>query len=101
MYNTFILNFSPFMTDPTPTRLVEYVRSHAMTYQYLVPFSGAIIIKSSSNLGEMVESYTAFLRPNYFLLSHVNPAYVNGFLQSRYWDWLNSPNPPALEDQRS
>ena len=96
MYNTFILSFSPYSNDPTPRRILEYVRSHAHTYQYLTPFAGTIVIKSHVFLSELVTSYTAFLSPNDFLLTHANPFFVSGLMQSRYWEWLNSTNPPAL-----
>ena len=99
MYNTFILNFSSFSADPSPPKVLEYVKSHALTYQYLVPFSGTIIIKSTANLSALIGSYTSFLRPNEFLLTHVDPTYVNGLLQNPYWQWINSASPPALIDQ--
>ena len=96
MFNTFILSFSPFSTDPTPRRILEYAKSHAHTYQYLTPFAGTIVIKSSANLAQLIDSYTAFLSPNNFLLTHINPLYVTGLMQTPYWEWLNSSNPPAL-----
>jgi len=101
MYNTYIVSFSPFMTDPTPRRILEYVKSHSYTYQYLVPFAGTILIKSSSQLGEMIGSYSAFMSPNDFLLVQVNPLFVSGLLQPQYWEWLNSTNPPALTGPKS
>ncbi len=96
MYNTFILNFSPFLSDPSPQRILEYVRGHAFTYQYLVPFSGTIIVKSTAGLELIVKSYTPFFQPSDFLLTQANPSFINGLLQSGYWDWINSNSPPAL-----
>ena len=96
MYNTYILSYSPFLSDPTPRRILEYVRSHAHTYQYLVPFAGSLVIKTQAPLGELVQSYRAFLSPNEFMLTQVNPSFVSGLLQTHYWDWLNAASPPAL-----
>lgn len=96
MHNTFLLNYDPTMTDPSPTRLLEFVRSNGFTYQYLVPFDGLIAIKSTAFLFQMIESYRPFLEPNAFILTHVFPSNISGLLQPNYWDWLNANSPPPL-----
>jgi hypothetical protein len=96
MYNTFVLNFDPLMVDPTPVRLLEFIRSNGYTYQYLTPFIGTIMIKSTANLGQMISSFQPFLRPNSFMLTHVSPTHMSGLLNPAYWEWVNAPAPPPL-----
>jgi hypothetical protein len=96
MYNTYMLNFDPLMTDPTPNRLIEFVRSNATTYQFYMPFPGTLIIKSSNMIRELLTSYQAFIQPNIFMLHQLTPTQINGLLDQSKWDWLNSVFPPPL-----
>ncbi|HEX8525430.1 hypothetical protein [Allosphingosinicella sp.] len=96
MYNTFILNYDPLMTDPTPVRLIEFIRSNGYTYQYFYPFAGTVVIKSLADLNQMTASYRPFFSPTKFLLTHVAPAHVGGLLEQERWDWINAASPPPL-----
>ncbi|MDB5677619.1 MAG: hypothetical protein JWM94_621 [Sphingomonas bacterium] len=96
MYNTFILNYEPQMSDPSPIRLIEFVRSNFYTYQYMTPFFSVIIVKSTATLEQMIKSYNPFLSPNNFLLTQVAPSMVNGLLPTNYWQWINAEAPPPL-----
>jgi hypothetical protein len=96
MYSTYALSYDPFMTDPAPLRLIEFVRAHSYTYQYFVPYVGTILIKSGYTFQEMVDGYRTFILPNEFILMQVSPQLTGGLLNQTSWDWLNSDNPPAL-----
>lgn len=99
MYNTFLLSYDPLMVDPTPTRLVEFVRSNAYTYQYLAPFLGTVFIKSGAAGSDLVTSFNPFIRPSSFVLTQIFPWMTTGLLPQQYWDWINSAAPPPLPGQ--
>ncbi|WP_341713837.1 hypothetical protein [Erythrobacter sp.] len=99
MLRNFLLNYDPFSTDPTPQRLLEFVKSNALTYQYLHAFPGTFIIKSRAEYPQMLNSYRGFLAGNYMLLTEVSPMMVGGHMHDWQWQWLNNPNPPLIENQ--
>jgi hypothetical protein len=94
----YLLNYDPFATDPTPQKLIEFVRSNTYTYQFLVPFAGSVFIKSEASLRELVASYTPFLRPTPFSLTVLAPELMSGLLPLDYWQWLNSQQPAPIND---
>jgi hypothetical protein len=96
MLNNYLLSYDFTMTDPTPQRLLEFVKSNSLTFQFLVPYPGAVFIKSSADLRSIVASYQPFLEPNFFTLTRVEPSLVNGLMTVDYWQWLNTPAPPPV-----
>lgn len=96
MYTTYLLNYDPLMTDPMPSRVLEFIRSNGYTYQYLVAYLGTVFIKSNATLDQMIQSYRPFLSPNPFTLTQVAPQLISGLLPQPYWSWLNSTSPPPL-----
>jgi hypothetical protein len=96
MYNTFLLSYDPLASDPTPARLIEFIRSNAYTYQYLTPFLGTVFVKSQASLVQMMGSYDPFISPNAFTLIEVSPILMSGLLPQAYWNWLNAAAPPPL-----
>ena len=99
MYNTFILSYDPQMSDPSPMRLAEFVRSNGYTYQYFIPFLGTILIKSSATVIQLIDSYSPFIRPFPFMLSQLYPALMTGMLAQAQWDWINATAPLPLPGQ--
>ena len=96
MFNTYVLNYDPAMTDPTPPRLIEFVRSNSFTYQYLIPFAGTILIKSSASLIQLIDSYRPFFYPNHFILVQIETVAISGLLPANQWEWINASLPPPL-----
>lgn len=99
MHNTYILSYDPLMRDPTPARLIQFVRSNVFTYQYLTPFVGTLVIKSTAASTQLLESYNPFLSPSSFLLTQIFPTMTTGLLPPHYWNWINAATPPALPSQ--
>ena len=100
MYNNFLISYDPLMTDPTPTRLVEFVRSNGYTYQYMVPFLGTVFVKSKASLAQMNASFSPFLNPNHFIITQIFAVMTSGLLPQTHWNWLNADTPPPLPDLR-
>ena len=96
MLNNYLLSYDFTMVDPTPQRLLEFVRSNAFTYQFLVPYPGAVFIKSSFDLRSLVNSFHPFISPNMYTLTAVHPGLVSGLMPIDYWNWLNAEVPPPL-----
>ena len=99
MYRSFMLTYDPFGADPTPIRLLEFIKSNAYTYQYLHAFPGTFFIKSTARYPQMLNSYRGFLAGNFMILLEVSPLSVGGHLHNWQWQWLNDPNPPLIENQ--
>lgn len=102
MYNTYLITYDPFMTDPSAVRFIEFIRTHALSYQLYAPFLGTAYLKSQSSLLDIVDSYKAFLTPNLWTICEIKvPAHqTGGALPTAFWTWLNSPAPPPIEFKR-
>lgn len=100
MYNTFLISYDPSMTDPTPNRLVEFIRSNGYTFQYMIPFLGSAFVKSNASLTQMNSSYSPFLTPNHFVISQIFPIMTSGLLPPSQWSWINADTPPPLPELR-
>lgn len=98
MYKTYLLSYDPLMADPSINRLVEFIRAHALTYQFYATFAGSIFIKSSASIKDLINSYQNFLHPNWWTIVEVvnPPVGCGGAATAEFWTWLNSPSPPAL-----
>ena len=96
MYNTFLLSYDPLMQNPTPDKLLQFVRSNVTTYQYLTPFVGSIFIKSQASLELLISSYNPFISPHSFTLIQIYPTLSTGLLPPAFWDWINAQTPPPL-----
>lgn len=103
MYNTYLITFNPLMIDPSPQRLLEFIRAHAYTYQYYVHHLGSVYVKSPVDLYKMINTYRDFLAPNVWTVVQVhNPQFsTGGSAPMAFWNWLNSASPPALEGPTS
>ena len=101
MFNTYIVSYDPLMIDPSPLRFIEYVRGHALTYQFYSAFAGTLYVKSPATLGNLINSYRNFLQPNAWTIALLREPTINsgGAANSEFWAWLNSPVPPPLENQ--
>lgn len=96
MFNTYLLSYDPFLTDPSSSRIVAFVRSNLLIYQFFVPSAGVIILKSQSNLQLLLSSFSEFFAPHPFILTKIEGQSTGGRLDQSYWNWLNSDFPPAL-----
>ena len=98
MHNTFVLSYDPLMTDPSPVRLLEFIRSNGFTYQYFVPFYGTVFIKSGATLAQLNGSYMPFFSPSSYVLTQIFPVMTSGMLPQAHWDWINAAVPPPLPE---
>ena len=98
MYKTYLLTYDPLMIDPTPQRLIEFVRTHAYTYQLYVLHLGSIYIKSTYSLWDMVVGYREFLSPNMWTIVEVQAPTIQsaGSAPIQFWNWLNAAEPPPI-----
>ena len=102
MFHTYIIAYDPLMGDPTPRRLIEFVKTHAHTYQYYIHHLGSIFIKSPAQLHEMVETYRDFLAPNIWTICEISQPEANsgGSAPMQFWNWFNAAFPPVLDHQK-
>lgn len=101
LYNTFLMSFDPNITDPSPAKLLEFVKSNKYTYQYLVPYNGSIFIKTSAPMQQVIDSYLPVITPHFFVVVDVSSSAKNGWLPGGYWNWINAAFPPALIENGS
>ena len=103
MYKTYVISYDPLMADPTPQRFIEFVRSHAYTYQFYTLFLGTIFIKSAAEQHEIIKTYRDFLSPNLWTIAEIADPMraIGGSAPLQFWGWVNSPNPPPIEDQKN
>ena len=101
MYKTYLITFDPISSDPTPVKLVEYIRAHAYTYQFYTLNIGSIFIKSQAEKNQIIDSYKDFMAPTIWTISQIdNPAVnIGGSAPMPFWHWVNSDNPPPLGGQ--
>ena len=99
MYRTYLITYDPLMTDPSPQRFIEFVRTHAFTYQLYVLHLGSVYVKSTAGLYEMLLSYRDFLSPNMWTMVEVHAPASNsaGSAPTQFWNWLNAAIPPPIE----
>ena len=102
MYKTYLLTYDPLMLDPSPQRLIEFVRGHAFTYQFYTLNLGSIFIKSTAALHEMMLAYTDFLSPNMWTIVQIHSpeASAAGSAPVQFWSWINSAVPPPIPGQK-
>ena len=99
--HTYVITYDPLMSDPQPTRLIEFVKSHALTYQYFVHHWGSIFLKSPAELTMIINTYKGFFAPNVWTVCEIQQPDLNsgGAASMQFWDWLNASVPPVLEHQ--
>ena len=92
----YVLTYDPLAVAEILPQLLAFIQSNALTYQFITPYVGCVLIKSDSDISLISGSYNSFFNGRPFMLAEVHHTATGGRLDQNIWNWLNNAVPPPL-----
>jgi hypothetical protein len=96
---SFLLLYDAVSASAFEFQLLAFIKSNRHITQWLRPFGGCYLLKSSSSLIAICDSFTEFFGfSNQYILTKMTSDTTGGILPDYAWKWLNEPEPSSLGD---